>query len=147
MLYKPLHFSHVIGKSIYTVLVIYSFIVLNEHSTNISLYFVALDVLKSQNQKELFYQFTPALMQAVPKQMVNALISQGRGLSPAKLLPALVTMDDDQASEAMRYLEFCVHSLGCQQQAIHNYLLSLYARHNTKNLMEYLTLQGTFISV
>ncbi|KAJ9580206.1 hypothetical protein L9F63_004149 [Diploptera punctata] len=105
-------------------------------------YLEALDVLKSQNRKELFYQFAPALMQVVPKQMVNALISQGRGLNPAKLLPALVTMDEDQAPEAMRYLEFCVHSLGCQQQAIHNYLLSLYARHNTKNLMEYLTLQG-----
>jgi hypothetical protein len=60
--------------------------------------FAALDVLKSQNRKELFYQFAPALMQFVPKQMVNALISQGRGLSPAKLLPALVTVDDDQVS-------------------------------------------------
>jgi hypothetical protein len=37
-------------------------------------------------------------MQFVPKQMVNALVSQGRGLSPAKLLPALVTVDDDQVS-------------------------------------------------
>jgi hypothetical protein len=60
--------------------------------------FAALDVLKSQNRKELFYQFAPALMQFVPKQMVNALITQGRGLSPAKLLPALVTVDDDQVS-------------------------------------------------
>jgi hypothetical protein len=62
------------------------------------LYDAALDVLKSQNQKELFYQFAPALMQFVPKQMVSALISQGRGLSPAKLLPALVNVDDDQVS-------------------------------------------------
>jgi hypothetical protein len=61
-------------------------------------YVAALDVLKSQNRKELFYQFAPALMQFVPKQMVNALISQGRALSPAKLLPALVTVDDDQVS-------------------------------------------------
>jgi hypothetical protein len=60
------------------------------------LYIAALEVLKSQNRKELFYQIAPALMQFVPKQMVDALISQGRGLSPAKLLPALVTVDDDQ---------------------------------------------------
>ena len=61
-------------------------------------YVSALDVLKSQNRKELFYQFAPALMPVVPKQLVNVLISQGRGLSPAKLLPALVSVDDDQVS-------------------------------------------------
>ncbi|PNF16669.1 putative vacuolar protein sorting-associated protein 18 [Cryptotermes secundus] len=105
-------------------------------------YLEALHVLKSQNRKELFYQFAPALMQFVPKQMVDALISQGRGLSPAKLLPALVTIDDDQAGEAVRYLENCVHSLGCQQQAIHNYLLSLYARLKPQSLMDYLAMQG-----
>jgi hypothetical protein len=55
-------------------------------------------MLKSQNRKELFYQFAPALMQFVPKQMVNVLLSQGRGLNPAKLLPALVSVDDDQVS-------------------------------------------------
>jgi hypothetical protein len=71
------------------------------------LYVAALDVLKSQNRKELFYQFAPALMHFVPKQMVNALISQGRGLSPAKLLPALVTVDDDQVCN----LNICDSSL------------------------------------
>jgi len=37
-------------------------------------------------------------MPVVPKQLVNVLISQARGLSPAKLLPALVSVDDDQVS-------------------------------------------------
>ncbi|KDR19383.1 Vacuolar protein sorting-associated protein 18-like protein, partial [Zootermopsis nevadensis] len=105
-------------------------------------YLEALDVLKSQNRKELFYHFAPALMQFVPKQMVSALISQGRGLSPAKLLPALVTVDEYQAGEAVHYLEFCVQTLGCQQQAIHNYLLSLYARFKPQSLMNYLAMQG-----
>ncbi|PSN40464.1 Vacuolar protein sorting-associated protein 18 [Blattella germanica] len=105
-------------------------------------YVEALNVLKSQNRKELFYQFAPGLMQAVPKQTVSALISQGRGLSPAKLLPALVALDDDHAAEAIQYLEFCVNELGCQQQAIHNYLLSLYARLKPDSLMEYLNVQG-----
>lgn len=65
-------------------------------------YVSALDVLKSQNRKDLFYQFAPALMPVVPKQLVNVLISQGRGLSPAKLLPALVSVDDDQVSVCCR---------------------------------------------
>jgi len=47
-----------------------------------------------------------------------------------------------QAGEAIRYLEFCVGSLGCQQQAIHNYLLSLYARLKPQSLMDYLAIQG-----
>jgi hypothetical protein len=110
-------------------------------------YLEALDVLKSQNRKDLFYQFAPALMPVVPKQLVNVLISQGRGLNPAKLLPALVSVDDDQAGEAIRYLEFCVGSLGCQQQAIHNYLLSLYARLKPQSLMDYLAIQGQDASV
>lgn len=105
-------------------------------------YLEALDVLKSQNRKELFYAFAPSLMPFVPKQMVNALIGQGRSLNPSSLIPALVTLDDDQAVEAIRYLEFCVNSLGCQQEAIHNFLLSLYARLKPENLMEYLALQG-----
>nr|CAD7458172.1 unnamed protein product [Timema tahoe] len=112
------------------------------HHINKNNYLEALDVLKGQNKKELFYQFTPALVQAIPKQTIQALIAQGRTLSPNKLLPALVTCDDDQAGEVIRYLEFCIHSLGCQQQAIHNYLLSLYAKLKPDKLMQYLTMQG-----
>lgn len=47
-----------------------------------------------------------------------------------------------KAGEAVRYLEFCVHKLGCQDQAIHNYLLALYARLNPDKLMQYLASQG-----
>ncbi|XP_067005382.2 vacuolar protein sorting-associated protein 18 homolog isoform X2 [Anabrus simplex] len=105
-------------------------------------YLEALDILKKHGRKELFYQFSPTLMQAIPKQTVQALIAQGRNLNPAKLLPALVTCDDDQAGETIRYLEFCVKNLGCRQQAIHNYLLSLYARLRPDDLMQYLAMQG-----
>lgn len=60
--------------------------------------FLALEVLKTQNRKDLFYQFAPILMQSVPREMVQVLIAQGRGLSPTKLLPALVTCDNDQVN-------------------------------------------------
>lgn len=55
-----------------------------------------MDILKKQGRKELFYQFAPALMQAVPKQTVQALIEQGRGLAPSRLIPALVMCDQGE---------------------------------------------------
>ncbi|XP_049801385.1 vacuolar protein sorting-associated protein 18 homolog isoform X1 [Schistocerca nitens] len=112
------------------------------HHINENSYLAALDVLKTQNRKELFYQFTPVLIQAIPRETVQVLIEKGRSLSPTKLLPALVSCDREQANEAIRYLEFCVNTLHCQQQAIHNYLLSLYARMKPDKLMHYLASQG-----
>lgn len=115
---------------------------INYKHANIS----ALEIMKKHGKKEHFYQFTPAMMQAIPRKMVQALISQGRNLSPAKLIPALVLYDqgesDPQASETVRYLEYCVQELQCKDQAIHNYLLALYARLNPEKLMQYLAIQG-----
>lgn len=50
-------------------------------------------------------------------------------------------------SEIIKYLEFCVHSIGSTQQAIHNYLLTLYANHFPKKLMQYLATQGQDITM
>ena len=47
-----------------------------------------------------------------------------------------------QSNEAIRYLEFCVQCLSCEDQAIHNYLLSLYAKLQPDQLMKYLHFQG-----
>lgn len=64
----------------------------------------ALEVLKSQNNLELYYQFAPVLMQEVPKHMVNTLIDQGKKLGPLRLLPALVACDGElHALEVIRY--------------------------------------------
>jgi len=38
----------------------------------------------------------------------------------------------------IRYLEFCTEKLRNRDQAIHNYLLSLYAKSEPKKLMPYL---------
>lgn len=59
-------------------------------------YLEALEVLKSQGNKELFYQFTGLLLQELPKPTIAALISQGSYLKPSKLLPALVSCDQDE---------------------------------------------------
>lgn len=103
----------------------------------------ALEVLKSQNNLELYYQFAPVLMQEVPKHMVKTLIDHGKRLVPLRLLPALVSCNGELHSlEVIRYLEFCIHKLKNTDRAIHNFLLSLYAKYEPKKLMGYLNSQG-----
>jgi len=58
-------------------------------------YLEALGVLKSQNNKDLFYQFAGILLQELPRPTVAVLISQGSSLKPAKLLPALISCNSD----------------------------------------------------
>ncbi|TGZ50267.1 Vacuolar protein sorting-associated protein 18-like protein [Temnothorax longispinosus] len=112
-------------------------------------YLEALGVLKSQNNKDLFYQFAGILLQELPRPTVAVLISQGSSLKPAKLLPALVSCNSDEkhAKEIIKYLEFCVYKQGSQEQAIHNFLLSLYARYKQGEVMRYISSQGQDISM
>ncbi|XP_019754048.2 vacuolar protein sorting-associated protein 18 homolog isoform X1 [Dendroctonus ponderosae] len=108
----------------------------------------ALEVLKSQNNFELYYQFAPVLMQEVPKPLVNTLIDQGKKLGPLRLLPALVSCNGELHSlEVIRYLEFCIVKLKNADKAIHNLLVSLYAKYDSKKLMEYLNSQGQEVSL
>ncbi|XP_050295734.1 vacuolar protein sorting-associated protein 18 homolog isoform X2 [Anthonomus grandis grandis] len=102
----------------------------------------ALEVLKSQNNLELYYQCAPVLMQEVPKHMVKTLIEQGKKLVPLRLLPALVSCDGELHSlEVIKYLEFCITKLKNTDRAIHNFLLSLYAKYDPEKLMDYLSSQ------
>ncbi|XP_023247214.1 vacuolar protein sorting-associated protein 18 homolog [Copidosoma floridanum] len=109
----------------------------------------ALEVLRSQGNKELFYQFASVLIQELPKQTVAALIAQGSNLKPTELIPALVSCDNDEkhAKEIIRYLEHCVYEQSCQEQAIHNFLLSLYARYKKDEVMRYINSQGQEITM
>lgn len=52
-----------------------------------------------------------------------------------------------QDNGAIRYLEFCVQSLGIKDPAIHNYLLALYAKLQPEQLMKYLYLQGQVCTI
>lgn len=67
-------------------------------------YLEALEVLKSQGNKNLFYQFTGILVQELPKPTVAALISQGGQLQPSKILPALVSCDSDEKHVRLNYI-------------------------------------------
>jgi len=109
-------------------------------------YMSALDLMSKQMNKELFYKFSPVLMQRIPRDTVNAWIAKKDQLDPRLLIPALVQYDEqrygDQGNEAVRYLEFCTQKLQIKDQAIHNYLLSLYATLKSDSLMKYLHMQG-----
>lgn len=108
----------------------------------------ALEVLKSQNITDLYYQFAPILIQEIPKHMVKVIIDQGRKLSPLKLLPAMVICNSElHALEIIKYFEYCVNVLKNTDKAVHNFLLSLYAKYDSEKLMDYLKSQGTDINM
>ncbi|XP_052234264.1 vacuolar protein sorting-associated protein 18 homolog [Dreissena polymorpha] len=105
----------------------------------------ALDILTKQPETSLYYKFSPLLIQYIPKETVTAWISAegpNKHLDPKQLIPALVQYDHrkylQQGSEVIRYLEFCIRTQKNRDQAIHNYLLSLYAKLQPDKLMGYL---------
>eukprot|EP00794_Sanderia_malayensis_P016888 gene16888-18594_t len=108
-------------------------------------YKAALGVLKKQTDNDLYYKFSPVLMQHIPRETVDSW--KQRNLDPRKLIPALVTheqqTDDLHIREAVDYLEHCVYQLHVQDQAIHNYLISLYCKlEDERPLLRYLIGQG-----
>ncbi|XP_059898569.1 vacuolar protein sorting-associated protein 18 homolog [Gadus macrocephalus] len=113
-------------------------------------YGAALDVLSKHCDEKLFYKFSPVLMQHIPKKVVDAWIQMGKRLDPKKLIPALMNYSQmgstQQIKETIRYMEFCVYQLTVTEEAIHNYLLSLYAKYKPESLLWYLEQAGTHAS-
>uniref|UniRef100_A0A6Q2X2E8 Pep3/Vps18 beta-propeller domain-containing protein n=1 Tax=Esox lucius TaxID=8010 RepID=A0A6Q2X2E8_ESOLU len=113
-------------------------------------YGAALEVLSKHCDEKLFYKFSPVLMQHIPKKVVDAWIKMGNRLDPKKLIPALVNYSQmgstQQINETIRYMEFCVYQLVVTEEAIHNYLLSLYAKYKPDSLLSYLEQAGTHAS-
>lgn len=104
----------------------------------------ALEVMTNQGSEQLFYQHIPALLQAIPRAAVDALIAQGRRLNPIKLLPSLVHCHTahGNGADVLRYLEYCVDKLDVTDQVLHNFLITLYASQAPKKLLPYFKLQG-----
>nr|XP_023658140.1 vacuolar protein sorting-associated protein 18 homolog [Paramormyrops kingsleyae] len=109
-------------------------------------YGAALEVLSKHCDVKLFYKFSPVLMQHIPTRVVEAWISMGKKLDAKKLIPALVNYSQigstQQINETIRYMEFCVYELTVTDEAIHNYLLSLYAKYRPDSLLWYLEQAG-----
>ncbi|XP_065192969.1 vacuolar protein sorting-associated protein 18 homolog [Sycon ciliatum] len=95
-------------------------------------YPAALEVLTKQSDVKLVIKFSPILIKHCPTALVEAWISLDKKIDPRFLIPALTHYEpqspNPQANEAIRYLEYCVHKIGNKDMAIHNYLLSLYAK-------------------
>lgn len=60
-----------------------------------------------QMDVELFYRFSPILMQKVPKETVDALISKRDHLQPKRLIPALVQNDRGSSVDQVWDLSEC----------------------------------------
>jgi len=110
-------------------------------------YTAALEVLKKQKEdyRYLFEQFSPSLILQIPKQLID--LWKQRDLDAKKLIPALVTQtqhnNKDSIKYAIAYLEHCINNLKNQDQAIHNYLISLYCKMDEERpLLTYLNRQG-----
>lgn len=103
----------------------------------------ALQTLCKQRDLTLYYKYAPQLMKRLPKQTIDALMAQGSKLEIEKVVPTLIIIDtQEQREQVIRYLEFAVYKLNTSNDAIHNFLLHLYAQYDTKQLMKYLEIQG-----
>ena len=129
----------------------------------------ALTALRKQSNADLYYKFSPVLMQNAPRETVEIWKAAKNRLDPSRyvwtddffgiykerlidrltplcrLIPALVRCDrtsggkpTEQTLEAINYLEFCVHHMQNNDQAIHNYLLSLYCQVSESARTRYL---------
>ncbi|KFB39679.1 AGAP000983-PA-like protein [Anopheles sinensis] len=116
--------------------------VINQY-INQSRYEDALAVLSAQNRPELVYQYAPIVMEMLPTSTVDMLIAQGHRLDPMRLMSTLLCLESPlHAQQTVRYLEFCIHSRGCAEPAIHNYVIQLYGTYAPEQLLTFLETQG-----
>eukprot|EP00210_Caulerpa_lentillifera_P005686 g5438.t1 len=83
--------------------------------------------------RELVYKFAPDLMSKAPALAVDFWISQQPSLDPRRLLPGLVSFAEegshpDSLNHALRFIEFSINTLQCQDSAIHNLAIELYSQ-------------------
>ena len=105
-------------------------------------YQAVLSILTTEANPELFYSYCPVLLQSLPMQTVDTLVSMSKLLSPSRLLPALLvsqSADPDVATRCVWYLEHAVSVLLCKDQPVHKLLVSRYIHHNKDMLLTYLT--------
>lgn len=69
---------------------------------------------------------------------MDAWIAMGRKLDAKKLIPSLINCTQAGPTfkplEAIRYLEHCVEALFNSEPSIHNFLLSLYVKHQPEKV-------------
>ncbi|KAJ2676350.1 tethering complex subunit [Coemansia sp. RSA 1085] len=109
----------------------------------------AIEVLGHYGTPEMFYKYSPALMNAEPVALVDILMRQPN-LIPSKLIPAFMRYGHDTlgsgANQAIRYLRFCIQKQVCRDPVVYNYYLTLLVKDSASDseseLMSFLTTYG-----
>ncbi|KAI1878104.1 uncharacterized protein JN550_000286 [Neoarthrinium moseri] len=108
-----------------------------------------LNVLKKQTDPEVFYRYSSVLMTHVGHELVE-IMTRHPNLKPRNIIPALLDYDRNFSgsllqNQAIRYLQFAINQLHSTDPAVHNTLVSIYAKHPNKDesaLLSYLESQG-----
>ncbi|TPX36548.1 hypothetical protein SmJEL517_g01238 [Synchytrium microbalum] len=97
------------------------------HWVNVEQWKEALKALERQSSVELYYKYSPMLIQNTVLDTVNAWIKQSN-LNPRHLIPALLKYEAVplRNNQAIRYLQHVINNLENIDPVVHNYLLSLY---------------------
>lgn len=120
--------------------------VLSYHTQNEE-YLKALQVLESLRKSQdanavqhFFYSFIPIIIQHEPKLTVDILLKMP-DLNPVRLLPGLMRYNREQnhsgdaIHHAIRYLQYVIEVRGVHDPAVHNYLISLYAKEEDEQMI------------
>lgn len=104
--------------------------------------------MEKEKAADFFYKFSPTLMLEEPERTVSIWLTK-KFLDPTRLIPALVRYGQQRDArgaarsgddQAIRYLEAV--SVRHREPAIHNYLLSLYAKDDDEDrLIDFITQQ------
>ncbi|KAG9024553.1 hypothetical protein FS837_005314 [Tulasnella sp. UAMH 9824] len=109
-----------------------------EHHIMDEAWLKAVDVLNRQINVDLYYRFSPVLMQHVPKEIVDSWLRQP-ALDPIKLIPALLQQQNQRtpqsplsSNQAIRYLQHVVFTARSTSPTIHNLLLTILVTSSAK---------------
>jgi len=96
--------------------------------------------MEKEKAADYLYKFSPTLMLEEPERTVSIWLKK-RFLDPTRLIPALVRYGQrrdrtDGPDQAVRYLEAVARRH--REPAIHNYLLSLYAKSDEGKLIDFI---------
>ncbi|XP_023332203.1 vacuolar protein sorting-associated protein 18 homolog [Eurytemora carolleeae] len=107
----------------------------------------ALNILVRNQSPQLFYEFCPVLLKEIPTQTVDAFIKLDKRLDASKVLPSIMvtteSKDPKVICECIRFLEHSVNSVGCEDEALHNLLLSLYVSQQPHKIIPYIISAGS----
>ena len=99
----------------------------------------ALEVIKEQSRRSLFYKFAPEILPAIPIKFLQVILQNENILDPSELLPAFYKSigNPQLVAAAFQYFSQIV-SAGRGTRSIHAFLILLHAEYKPNLLLEYL---------